>query len=506
LGRLNEGWRLAWEKIPFFTLSAAGCVVTYCVQEHSGAVRSLQDFPISSRVGTALICYVRYMGMMLWPRHLAGLYLIGSGSWPWREVAGAAVVLLALSGLVLAQWRRRPWLAMGWFWYLVTLVPVIGLVQVGSQLVADRYTYVPLIGLFVMLVWGGSEWARARPQPSLGPATASVALAVCAVLTVHQEFYLKDSEAYFKRMIDVAPNNYFARYKLGHLYSQQKKNAEAISNLLAAIEGNPHFAEAFYDLGNVDLREGKTNEAILNWMAAVQEKPDFAAAQHNLGTLLLLQRRYEEALEHFRAAVRTHPEFADFFGLANALAEAAHARQDTHALAEAARTYWQALQLNAQSSDAHNNLGLVLQARGRLSEAVAQWERAVRLDSNRVDTWSQLGLAYAGQNRMAEAEGAFRQLVRLQPGSGDACCWLGSALAAQNKVAEAIPFYLQALKINPADWRSEVNLSYAYLEQGKREEAAEHYRRALQINPNLPEARKLQQALEGVAEPAHGGH
>jgi protein O-mannosyl-transferase len=150
-------------------LSAASCVVTFLVQQQGGAVLRLQDFPLGSRLGNALVSYVRYIEKMFWPRHLAGLYL-RSGQWPVWEVALAALLLLAVSALVLAQRRRRPYLAVGWFWYVGTLVPVIGLVQVGMQAMADRYTYVPLIGLFVILVWGGWElagvWRLARFAPA----------------------------------------------------------------------------------------------------------------------------------------------------------------------------------------------------------------------------------------------------------------------------------------------------------------------------------------------------
>jgi hypothetical protein len=161
LGRMKAGvpvWQLVAEKIPYFLLSAASCVVTYLVQQHGGAMLRLQDFPLASRLGNALVSYVRYVEMMFWPHHLAGLYL-RSGQWPLWEVALAALFLLTLSILVVAQRRKRPYLAVGWFWYVGTLVPVIGLVQVGMQAVADRYTYVPLIGLFVILAWGGWELA-----------------------------------------------------------------------------------------------------------------------------------------------------------------------------------------------------------------------------------------------------------------------------------------------------------------------------------------------------------
>jgi protein O-mannosyl-transferase len=454
-------WRLVAEKIPFFALSAVSCVVTYRVQQQGGSVLGLQYFPLGARLGNALISYVRYVEKMFWPRHLAALYL-RTGEWPWWLVALAALLLLAVSALVLMQRRRRPYLAVGWFWYLGTLVPVIGLVQVGMQAIADRYSYVPLIGLFVMVVWGGWELAGAWRLGKFAPGAAAGALTACAVLTVHQEFYWKDSETLFKRMIDATPNNYMARYNLGNMYSKENRTVEAISNLTAAIEGEPNYAEA----------------------------------HNNLGGIYLEQKRYDEAIEQYRTALRVHTEYLYCFNLANALADAASARHNTNGFAEARRAYQQASELNPAASDAHHNLALTWQAQGRASEAMAEFEQAARLDSNRVDTWTQLGFLYATQNRMPEAERAFRELVRLQPNNAEAFGWLGNALAEQKKLADAIPFYLTALKINPADCKNEFNLGLTLSRLGKREEAAEHYRAALRINPNYAEAQTALRQLQ----------
>ena len=474
LGRMKPGgafWRLAAEKIPFFALSAAVCAVTYRVQQHGGAVMRLQDFPLGSRLGNAVVSYARYIEKMFWPRDLAGLYL-RTGAWPWRAVTLAGLFLLAVSALVLAQRRRRPYLAAGWFWYAGTLVPVAGLVQVGMQTMADRYTYVPLIGLFVMLVWGGWELAGAWRLRRPAAAALAAALAACAALTARQEFYWKDSETLYKRMIDVTPNNYLARYNLGNLYSGQNRTEEAISNLTAALEGEPNYAEA----------------------------------HNNLATLYLGQKRYDEALRHCRAAFRLHPEYLYCFNLANILADAASARHDTNGFAEAVQTYLQAQQLNPESSDAHYNLALTWQAQGRVSEALAELEQAARLDSNRVgaDAWTQLGLLCATQNKMPEAERAFRELIRLQPANADAFGWLGNALGEQNKLADAVPIYLAALRLKPADCGNEFNLALTLARLGRRDEAAEHYRQALRINPNYTDAQAALNQLQSGAQPDGG--
>jgi tetratricopeptide (TPR) repeat protein len=458
--------RLLAEKIPFMVLSAALCVVTYSIQQRLGSVLSVNNLPMSFRVGNAFVSYWRYIGKMFWPENLAGLYL-RSGDWAQWEVALAAALLLAVSAIALWQRRRRPWLAVGWFWYVGTLVPVIGIVQAGMQTMADRYTYVPLIGLFIILAWGGWELANVWRAPSLAPGVAAAAVAACAALTSRQLGYWRNSETLFTRMIEVTPNNYMAHYNLGNLCS----------------------------------RQGRTNEAIANYEVAIQEEPNYADAHNNLGGILLDQRRYDEALRHYRAAVGTNPEFIHYFNLANALADAASARRDTNEFAQAVAAYQEALRLNPNAAEARHNLGLTWQAQGSNSQAIAEFAEAARLDPGRLDSWRSLAMCCAMQNRMPEAEAAFRQVVRLRPDDGSAYGNLGNALAAQNKLDESISFYLTALKLNPDDYQTEFNLALTYSRQGRRAEAEAHYRQALRINPNYSEAKRGLGQLQTGAPP-----
>jgi protein O-mannosyl-transferase len=459
--------RLVAEKIPFMAFSAADCVVTYSIQQSEGSVLSVNNLPMSFRIGNALVSYGRYIGKMFWPENLAALYL-RSGDWPGWEVGIAAGLLLAISSIAIWQRRSRPWLAVGWLWYVGTLVPVIGIVQAGMQTMADRYTYVPLTGLFIILVWGGWELANFWRAPRLAAGIAAAALAACAALTLHQLTYWKDSETLFKRMIDATPDNYMAHYNLGNLYS----------------------------------REEKIDEAIGQYEAALQEEPNYADAHNNLGGILLDRKRYEEALPHYRAAVRTNPEFMHLFNLANALADAASARRDPQEFAQAVVAYQEAIRLNPNAADAHQNLGLTWQAQGSNSQAIAEFTEAARIDTNRLDSWSSLAASCAMQNRMPEAEAAFRQIVRLRPNDWGAYDNLGNALAAQNKFDEAVPFYLTALKLNPNDYVTEFNLGLTHLRAGRRVESEAHFREALRINPNYSEAKMALDQLQGVPAPA----
>lgn len=484
------------EKLPFFLLSAASSVITFRVQQSGGAMLDVNNFPLSARIANALMSYSRYLGKMVWPGHLAPLYL-RKAPWPAWQVGLAALFLVGISVIALRFARRRPYLAVGWFWYLGTLVPVIGLVQVGMQSMADRYTYIPLIGIFIVLAWGGWDVVNAGSrihESGLAPVAVSagvagLVLAACAMVTRAQLPYWQNSERLFQRMISVTEGNYMAHYNLGNLYG----------------------------------RQGKLDEAVRQYEAALRAEPNYADAQNNLGTVLLRQGHFDEAIAHHAAAARIRPEYLYCFNLANALASGGRS-------AEATARYQQALQLDPDSSAAHHNLGLVLQAQGRNEEAMAEFRAAlklqpdyesaehnlanrladagrmdeatahylaaIRLDPAHAENYNGLGICHAMQGRLPEAERQFREAVRLKPDHAGAQSNLANALGAQNKPAEAIPHYRKALQIAPNDFQTHYNLALTLARQGQRTEAKVHLTEALRLQPDYAEARKALAELD----------
>jgi tetratricopeptide (TPR) repeat protein len=463
LGRMKNVplWRLALEKVPFVLLSAAVCVITYSIQQHGGSVQTTNNLPMNFRVGNAFVSYVRYIGKMFWPHNLAALYL-RSGNWTGLEVGLAVLFLVVLSAIAIWQYRNRPWLTVGWFWYVGTLVPVIGIVQAGMQTMADRYTYVPLIGLFIIVAWGGWELLNALKISTKAPALAVAALAICAALTWNQLKYWKNSETLYTRMINATPNNFMAHYNLGNFYS----------------------------------RAGNTNAALTNYEAALAEEPNYADAHNNIGAIYLDSQHYGEAIQHYRAAVRIEPDYLDYFNLANALADAASARHDSAQFAEAVATYRQALQINPSSSEAHHNLGLTFQAESSNAQAIAEFAEAARLDPKLIDSLSGIAISCAMQNQMPNAESAFRKLVQLRPNDPRNYGNFGNVLASENRIDEAIPIYLTALKLNPNDYQTEFNLGLTYARDGKKAEAESRYREALRIKPDYQEAKRALEQLQ----------
>ncbi len=481
--------RLLWEKLPFLALSVASCVVTFRVQQSGGAVLDVGNLPIAARLANACMSYVRYLGKMVWPDGLAALY-VRTVPWPSWQVALAALALLAATVAVIRLARERPYLAVGWFWYLGTLVPVIGLVQVGMQTMADRYTYIPLIGIFIALAWTGWDLASRWRVPWVGLATASaLMLAACCVITRQQLAWWTSSESLFRRMITAVEGNYMAHYNLGNLYSREDKLAEAVKHYEAALKAQPNYAEA----------------------------------HNNLGQVLLRQRRFDEALAHYEAAVRLRPEHLYYFNLANALMDAGKP-------ADAVANYQQALRLNPNSSQAHHHLGLALQAQGKAEAAMAEFRAAlqlqrdyesaehqlanrladagrldealvhdlaaVRLDPRHAENYNGLGICYAMQGKLVEAERQFREAIRLKPDYAGAQSNLGNALGGQNKLEEAIPHYQKALEVDPADFQTHFNLGVSLLRLGQRAKAKAHFTEALRLRPDYPEARKALAELD----------
>jgi FOG: TPR repeat len=332
--------RLLREKLPLLALTLASSAVTFVVQRNGGAVASMDALPLPLRLSDAAVSYVKYLGKTIWPTRLAILYP-HPRSFSGSEVLGAVLLLIGISALLVRAARQRPYLLVGWLWYLGTLVPVIGLVQVGSQSMADRYTYVPLIGLFIMVAWGASDLiARWPHRESLLRAGALLAIVACAVA---------------------------ARAQLGHW----QDTVTVWSHALAVTNDN---ARAHNNLGVALALTGRSDEAFAHYLEAVRIDPEYADAQYNLGNQLLEKQRAAEACLHYSEAIRIQPDFARaHFGLAVCLAAEGK-------LAHAVREMMSAVELEPENADFHYNLAVLLVRQGRRSAAAKHLETAVRLD------------------------------------------------------------------------------------------------------------------------------
>ena len=365
-----RGLRLL-EKLPFFGLSAAASVVTYLVHQKVAAVASLESLPMGPRIENALVSYAVYVGKMFWPTRLAVFYPYPSGSLVWPAILAGLGLAVVTAAAVRAA-RQRPYFLVGWLWYLVTLAPVIGLIQAGQQARADRYMYIPMIGLSIALVWGAREILQSRPR--LGAAIALGIAAACAALTWSQAGYWRDSVSLFQHAVDVTTDNYIARFNLAGVLSMRGDDGEAARQLAEAVRIRPGSALAHLGLGRLLAKQGRTEEALAQLHTAALLQPGDASIHYQIGAALGAAGRTYEAAGELSEAVRLDPNDADARGnLGMALAILGR-------LPEAAGEFSTAVQLKPDDASARFNLGTALARLGRWREAVAQFSEAVRID------------------------------------------------------------------------------------------------------------------------------
>jgi tetratricopeptide (TPR) repeat protein len=403
-------FRLVLEKVPFFALAVGSSVVTFIVQERGGAMQLVETYSIQTRIINPFVAYTEYMLNMIWPVKLAVLYPHpGNSLLLWKGVAaGLALVLITI--LVIRKARKIPYLAVGWLWYVVTLIPVIGIVQVGPQAMADRYTYITLIGLFVIIAWGAkdllSKWLHRKIW--LGT-LAAIILPVLIVLTWKQVQYWENSITLFKHTLKHTSNNFVIRNNLGIVLRKQGRTEEAIKHYFQALRSNPDYALAHYNLGNAYAEQGKTKKAIEAFKQAIRINPDYAQAHYNLGVAYAGSGKYKKAIEIFLQAIRVNPD-------------------------------------NVQ---AHSNLGAAYAGSGKYKEAIEAFLQALRIDPDYALVHNNLGIAYGVLGKYKEATEAFNQAIRINPDDAEAHLSLGIAHLSLNDRGSALEQYKILKSLDP---------------------------------------------------------
>jgi protein O-mannosyl-transferase len=443
-------FRLFLEKVPFFALSALSCVLTFLVQRACGAMTPLDKGPLEVRVANALVGYVRYLGKTVWPSDLAIFYpyvRFSLGSW---QVIAAGLVLLAVTAGVLLARKQRPYLLVGWLWFAGMLVPVIGLVQVGKQSLADRYTYLPHIGLFIAAVWGLAALAnRLKPARLLSTVAAALVLIACGIVTTRQLSYWRDTRTLFQRTADVTSRNFVAYAVLGNDCVERGKLAEGIEWCRKSLDIAPDYSEAHNTLGNIYARQENYDEAVVHYRAAAADAT-YADPRVGLGDVLVKQGKFAEAEAQCREALRLAPmHLPALFTLATAL----HSQSK---LDEAADYYRRILSLNPKLFTPHRLLGNLLLAQGKAEEAVAQLRLAVNIRPGDADTRTVLGVALLDLGRTDEAAAQFMEATRLQPGNAMGHYQLARIHQQRKETRAAIERLRLALKAQP-DWPESLN-------------------------------------------------
>jgi tetratricopeptide (TPR) repeat protein len=421
--------RCIWEKLPFLVLSVVAGAIIYLVQEHTGLVQSITHYSLAYRIKNAVVVYIVYIGKMFWPSHLAFFYppvLDGLSTW---HIATSALLLGAITALVIWKVRQSPCLAVGWLWYLGTLVPVIGLIQVWEQAMADRYTYIPLTGILIMIAWGLPQLLAKWRYHKIALCTAALIILLALSISTHRQLrYWRNSTNLFEHALEVTENNYIAHHFLAHSLYEQGKIDQAIVHDRKAIQIRPYFVNALSNLGVSLAQIGNLDGAIKIYINALDIMPDLVETRVNLGDALIGRRDFNEAVKHFNKALEVQPDCIEAIkGLGKAFL-----LQGKYT--EAIEKYKQVLRKTPDDPQAYNDLGVILSITGHNNEAIEHFKRAVQLSSNSPQAHFILAKALNTAGKFTQAIEAAEKALQLAQSS------------QQHKLAEQIQNHLQLYK------------------------------------------------------------
>jgi len=450
---------LILEKVPFLALAGISCVVTLIVQKEGGAVHSLVTLPVSGRLANAGISYARYLGKMIWPVNLALPYP-HPGHWPSHQSFAAALLVACLSWAAWLNRKRAPFVLAGWLWFLGMLVPVIGLVQVGMQAMADRYTYLPALGIFIIIAWTGARAWRALGLPAwLAALVATSVLLVLAARTRDQLRVWQNSETLFRHTLLVTSRNYDASINLGSFFDDENRLDEALEQYQQAMRSYPNDAVALNKIGSIFARKNDNERAIEYYRRAALANPAFSDPHSNLGVLFKKQGQPELAITEYREALR----------------------------------------ISSGNPEAHNNLANLLFSQGQVQEAVSHYRRAVAIFPRFAAALNNLAWALAQQGNYPEAVASCERAVNIKPQDASLRESFGELLLQLGRNDEARQQYAKAVELAPNSFDARLGLGRALARLGQRPLAANQLREALRLKPEDAEARK---ELEACATPA----
>ncbi len=403
--------RCVLEKIPLIAVSAASSAVTYLVQRHGGAMEKFDHLAFPYRAANAALAYISYLVKTFWPSSLAPFYPHPGMEVSWSRAAVAAIALLAMTALSVAWRRKHPYVLVGWLWFLGMLVPVIGLVQVGAQGMADRYTYLPLVGVFIAVSWLTHTWTDRKPgRVRVVLAATAVLVVTLCVLTSLQIGRWHDGVTLYRHAVAITPNNPVAHNLYGNALALRGRTREAVPHFEAALRLDPDYPNAHFGLGIAKQQMGDLDGAVMHYKETVRLEPDQLRAQYKLGEVLFLQRNYEESEKAFQAVIDQEPRYME----------------------------------------AHNGLGMTLAARGRYREAMGKYVDALNIRNDYVDALLNLAVALVNTGQAERALQPLHEALQAAPDHAPTHMYLGLVRERLGDSEEARMHLQQALRLDPA--------------------------------------------------------
>jgi protein O-mannosyl-transferase len=443
--------RLVREKVPLFVMTIPVCAITFLAQKKLGAVAPLPDVSIASRATNAFISYVGYVGETFYPHDLAALYLRPAQYPLWQ--AGAAVLVLVTATIFIGRCAKNsPWLLIGWLWYLGTLVPVIGFVQAGDQSMADRFTYIPSIGLCIAVVWTVAQITERIPNWRTVLILAALVLVVaCSRLTAIQSGYWLNTETLFSRILALQPQSAVAHNNLGTFYHGHHQLALAIDHYEKALQITPRYAHTHYNLATIYAEQGNLDRAITHYRLAIATDPKFIDAYNDLAGALLQQHRSTEATDCLNAALKIKPDI---------------------------------------ESLRHNLANVQVMTRD-ITGAISNYIIATNLNPSRFENFNELGICYNLQNRFDQAIPVFTTALAMNPTNALTHCNLATAYAATSEWIRASNHYQLALDLAPSAAQIHLFFAEALIDHGYIAQAEAHLCATLRLDPTSDEAKKV---------------
>ena len=517
LGRMDFTSRAAWrrtllpllvEKIPFLLLSAASSAITVAAQ--AGAATSFAEYGWGERLANAICSYLKYLGKAAWPQNLSIFYphpwVNHAERWSSGQIALAALLLAGISLWALYRMRRERWLAMGWFWYLGMLVPVIGIIQVGSQAIADRYTYLPLIGVFVCVVWALADRLSGQGRVAVAVLGGAVLLGGAA-LTRHQVGFWQNDFTLFEHALAVSERNATAHGNLAIAYAAKGDYPSARKHCDAALAADPSDYISWHLLGCLDLLAGQPQESIRHLRSALRWRPDAADTWFQLGRAFAATEAVSDAIVNFQTAVRFDPDLAAAYNNLGA-AYLFQGRRD-----DALKAFAETVRIEPKSAESHYNLGTTLVDGGRLQEGEAQLAEAVRLNPTNVEALAALAGVLASEGRTNESFTQFQAATNACPRTAEARFKLGNALLTSGFTNQSAAAFAESLRLEPTVTQHLLETAKKLLAQGQLQGALVRLQAVVRLEPGNAEAHdrlglllansaKLDEAAAQLAEAA----
>ncbi|NQT70116.1 MAG: tetratricopeptide repeat protein [Desulfobacteraceae bacterium] len=403
-------FKLILEKIPLFIPVIFASIITFMAQQSRGAVDSLTSLPLDIRINNALVSWVSYVIKAVWPAHLTVFYPHPGNMLPIWQGVGAALLIAGSICAAVRLSRQYPYVIVGLFWYLGTLVPVIGLVQVGKQAMADRYTYIPLTGLFIVVAWGFSDLLlKWRYRKIFLAVLAAIILSALTVRTFLQVGYWQNAVTLFENAIKVTPDDPSAQNNLGAALYDDGRFDEAMVYFKKAILIAPEYTEVLSNLGAAYYKQGNYDKAVLYFEKALKNQKKDANAYDKLGVVLVAQGKVEEATAYFIKAIQINPEYANAHSnLANVLS-----RQGKYE--EAELHYLEAIKLDTEHTDANYNLGSLLLRQKRYKEALIHLVETIRISPDNAEAYHKIGVVLAQQGKLQGARKFLKMAIQIDP-------------------------------------------------------------------------------------------